>query len=112
MQAQFVDAPDASVASGHSLVRAVMGERGYPLEDFEQRVADLSVDHPVVVEHYRAANTIAERSARGKATTEELRQALQHYRALFDDLLEAPADEPLSREAAAEHTNTQERTGR
>lgn len=112
VQAQFVDAPDASVARGHSLLRSVMGERGYPVEDFEQRVADLSVDHPVVVEHYRAANTIAERSARGEATTEELRQALQHYRALFDDLLEAPADEPLSREAAAEHTNKQERTGR
>ncbi len=100
VQGQFVDAPEAAVANAHGLVCAAMAERGYPVEDFDQRVADVSVDHPLVVEHYRAAHTTAERTARGEASTEELRQAMQHYRALFDDLLETGADAPLTREAA------------
>ena len=74
-----------------------MEERGYPVGDFEQRAADVSVDHPYVVEHYRAAHAIADDSAAGRAGTEELRQAMHHYRALFDDLLEPAADEPLAR---------------
>ncbi len=101
VQGQFVDAPAAAVANAHSLVCAVMAERGYPVEDFDQRVADVSVDHPVVVEHYRAAHAVAERSARGEASTEELRQAMQHYRTLFDDLLETGAEAPLTRDEEA-----------
>ena len=65
-----------------------MATRGYPVGDFEQRAADVSVQHPRVVEHYRAAHTIAVRNSRGDADTEQLRQALVHYRALFEDLLE------------------------
>jgi hypothetical protein len=74
-----------------------MQERGYPVGDFEQRAADLSVDHPVVVENYRAALRIAEANQRGQATTEDLRQALVRYRALFADLLET--SEPRLRRA-------------
>jgi hypothetical protein len=65
-----------------------MQKRGFPMGDFERRAADISVDHPEVVENYRAAQTIAERAARGEADTEELRNAVVHYRAIFDELLE------------------------
>jgi hypothetical protein len=65
-----------------------MAARGYPMADFDQRTADLSVDHPAVVEHCRAARAIALRNDAGQASTEDLRQALIHYRALFEDLLE------------------------
>jgi len=91
-QAGFVDDPSGAIAQADTLVRDVMGERGYPMGDFEQRSADISVDHPHVVEEYRAAHQIAERQAEGGVETEELRQAMVHYRALFDDLLET--DEP------------------
>ena len=97
VQAEFVDDPPGAVAKADRLVSAVMEERGYPVGDFEQRAADVSVDHPHVVEHYRAAHAIAGNSAAGRAGTEELRQAMHHYRALFDDLLEPAADEPLAR---------------
>jgi hypothetical protein len=100
VQAQFVDAPATAVANAQSLVTTVMAERGYPVEDFEQRVADVSVDHPHVVENYRAAHAIADRAAEGNADTEELRQAMKHYRALFDELLGAGADEPLRRDTS------------
>ena len=63
--------------------------RGYPMVDFEQRAADVSVDHPDVVEHYRAAHAVAESAERGDATTEDLRQAMVHFRYLFDDLIDA-----------------------
>jgi hypothetical protein len=71
-----------------------MKARGYPVDDFEQRAGDISVDHPNVVEHYRTAHDIAERHTRGDASTEDLRQAMIHYRALFDNLVgvEAPAE--------------------
>jgi hypothetical protein len=65
----------------------VMQTRGYPVGDFDQRAADLSVDHPVVVENYRTAHDIAVRQGRGQATTEDLRQAMVHFRTLFDDLM-------------------------
>lgn len=87
VQAKFVDAPNAAVAEADRLVRDVMTARGYPMSDFEQRAADISVDHPNVVQNYRAARDIAARDAGGKATTEDLRQAMVHYRALFEDLL-------------------------
>src|ERR1700757_3248213 len=87
VQAQFVDDPEGSVAKADSLVSEVMEARGYPVADFDERVEIISVDHPVVVENYRAAHTIATNRARGQATTESLRKAMVHYRALFDDLL-------------------------
>ncbi len=87
VQAQFVDAPREAVAEADRLVREVMTARGYPMGDFEQRAADVSVDHPRVVENYRAAHEIAAHDAAGKANTEDLRQAMVHYRALFEDLL-------------------------
>ena len=87
VQAQFVDNPRQAVAEADRLVRDVMTARGYPMSDFEQRAADVSVDHPRVVENYRAAHNIAARDAAGKANTEDLRQAMVHYRALFEDLL-------------------------
>ena len=87
IQSHFVDQPESAVAEANRLVQEVMRRCGYPLADFEQSAADLSVDHPHVVENYRAANRIAQRSELTAATTEELRQALVHYRALFDDLL-------------------------
>lgn len=89
VQKRFVDSPADAVAEADRLVSEVMQERGYPMTDFEQRAADISVDHPRVVEHYRAAHALAERSRNGGASTEDLRQAMVHYRALFDDLLEA-----------------------
>ncbi len=76
MQAQFVDEPKVAVSEANFLIQEVMRKRGYPVSDFEQSAADLSVEHPVVVENYRAANAIAERNKRGAADTEELRRAL------------------------------------
>jgi type II secretory pathway pseudopilin PulG len=91
VQARFVDDPARAVAFADALLGEVMKARGYPVQNFEQRAGDISVDHPKVVEHYRTAHDIAERHQRGEAGTEELRQALIHYRALFDDLIEAEA---------------------
>jgi hypothetical protein len=88
VQARFVDDPSGAVADADRLVAEVMQARGYPVGDFEQRAADISVDHPDVVEHYRVAHRIALANERGQATTEDLRQAMVHYRALFGHLLE------------------------
>jgi hypothetical protein len=90
VQAKFVDAPEVAVAEGDQLVREVMTARGYPVVDFDQQAADLSVNHPLVVEHYRYGHAIAVRHAQGKASTEDLRQAMIHYRKLFDDLVGEP----------------------
>jgi hypothetical protein len=90
VQANFVDAPEIALAEGDQLVREVMTARGYPVVDFEQQAADLSVNHPLVVERYRAGHAIALRHAEGKASTEDLRQAMIHYRKLFDDLIGEP----------------------
>lgn len=73
------------------LLGQVMATRGYPVADFEQQAADLSVNHPRVIEHYRAGHAIAVRHAQGQASTEDLRQALIHYRELFQELIEDPA---------------------
>ena len=89
VQAKFVDDPAAAVTEGDALVTELMTARGYPMTDFERRAEDLSVDHPTVIQHYREARVIADRHSRKAASTEDLRQALVHYRALFDDLLEA-----------------------
>ncbi|HEY2011268.1 MAG TPA: hypothetical protein VGH23_19925 [Rhizomicrobium sp.] len=87
VQAEFVDNPKASLGHADDLLGEVMNARGYPVQDFDQRSADLSVDHPVVVQHYHAAHEIALRHRQSEATTEDLRQAMIHYRALFDELV-------------------------
>jgi hypothetical protein len=86
-QAAFVDDPSAAIGDADGLVQRVMRERGYPVDDFEERAAVVSVDHPVVVERYRRAHVVAEANGRGEAETEDLRQAMQDYRALFEELL-------------------------
>ncbi|MBJ6725258.1 hypothetical protein [Geomesophilobacter sediminis] len=91
VQTQFVDDPKGAVTAADRLLGEVMSARGYPVSDFDQRAADISVDHPRVVDNYRAGHDIALRHARGQATTEDLRQAMLNYRALFDELVgEAP----------------------
>ncbi len=99
VQAQFVDSPKAAVSEADRLVKDLMQRRGYPVSEFEQRVADLSVNHPTVVENYRAARNIALRNQRGIANTEDLRQAVVYYRALFEELLEVkePEEETVRR---------------
>src|SRR6202034_3167385 len=90
----FVDDPKTSVVEADHLVYDLMAKRGYPMGDFEHRAADISVDHPTVVSNYRAAPAIALRDERGDATTEELRRALLHSRALFQELLEVREPQP------------------
>ncbi|WP_340268744.1 hypothetical protein [Sphingobium mellinum] len=87
VQTQFVDDPQGAVSRADVLLTEVMEVRGYPIVDFERRSADLSVDHPEVVQNYRSAHDIAIRHARGEADTEDLRQAMIHYRALFEELV-------------------------
>jgi hypothetical protein len=100
LQGRFVDNPKGVLEEADDLVQELMRKRGYPVSDFEGRAADISVDHPAVVEHYRAAQAIALRNHRGEADTEEMRQAVVHYRALFDDLLEVeqPPQQPADRQ--------------
>src|ERR1044072_1497649 len=86
-QSEFVDDPTAGVTHADVLVQEVMNVRGYPVSDFDQRVADVSVDHPAVAQNYRLAHEIAERNERGEVEMEKLREAMLHYRALFADLL-------------------------
>jgi hypothetical protein len=97
VQTQFVDDPVGAVSQADQLVNEVMQARGYPVGNFDQRAADISVDHPIVVENYRAAQGIALRHSRGQASTEDLRKAMVHYRSLFDDLLEEPLPERKDR---------------
>jgi hypothetical protein len=87
-QARFVDEPSQAAAEADVLVKELMKTRGYPVGDFEQRAADISVDHPKVVSNYRAAREVAMRNSAGKATTEDIRQAMVHYRSLFEELLD------------------------
>jgi hypothetical protein len=90
VQARFVDGPGGAVTDADQLLGDVMSTRGYPVSDFEQRAADISVDHPLVLANYRAAHEAALRQTGGHATTEELRQAMIHYRTLFEELVGAP----------------------
>jgi hypothetical protein len=90
VQARFVDGPGGAVTDADQLLGDVMSTRGYPVSDFEQRAADLSVDHPLVLENYRAAHQTALRQSRGQANTEDLRQAMIHYRTLFEELVGEP----------------------
>jgi len=91
VQARFVDNPSAAVAEADQLLGQVMAARGYPVVEFEQRAADISVDHPIVVQNYRIAHEIALRHKKGEAGTEDLRKAMIHYRGLFEDLIAEPA---------------------
>jgi LPXTG-motif cell wall-anchored protein len=105
LQGRFIDNPKGVVVQADQLVRELMLKRGYPMVDFERRAADISVDHPSVVEHYRAAQAIAARDERGEADTEELRKAVVHYRVLFDEMLEVrdAKQEVLSAKQTAAH---------
>jgi hypothetical protein len=92
VQAQFVDDPGAAISRADDLLGEVMGARGYPVTDFEQRAADLSVEHPKLVSNYRIAHDVAERHARGDADTEDMRRAMIRFRELFEDLLGLPTE--------------------
>jgi hypothetical protein len=100
VQVRFVDAPGDAVREADSLVQQVMRDRGYPVDDFDTRADVVSVDHPHVVENYRAAHGVWAANERGEASTEDLRQSLVHYRSLFEELLGrgGAADEPISRD--------------
>jgi hypothetical protein len=90
IQSRFVDSQKGAVAEADDLVSSLMKTRGYPVSDFDQRAADISVDHPRVVENYRSAHEIALRVGKDAATTEDLRTAMIHYRSLFEELVEVP----------------------
>ena len=90
LEARFVDGPGGAVTEADQLLSDVMSTRGYPVSDFEQRAADVSVDHPLVLENYRTAHEIAFRQTKGQANTEDLRQAMIHYRTLFEELVSEP----------------------
>jgi hypothetical protein len=107
-QARFVDEPTVAVDNADRLVQRVMKARGYPVSDFEQRVADVSVDHPVVVENYRIAHDIAARGKNEEVSTEELREAMIHYRALFADLLHDGGVHPVRQVRPVEQTRASE----
>ena len=96
VQARFVDGPGGAVTEADQLLGDVMSTRGYPVSDFEQRAADISVDHPQVMENYRTGHGIALRQTRGQASTEELRQAMIHYRTLFEELVGGPETVPAT----------------
>lgn len=101
IQTQFVDDPARAVANANDLIKEVMRARGYATDDYEQRVADLSVDHAPVIQHYRAARALSESARNGPVNTEDLRQAVVHYRALFADLLQESG--PTSRSLREAH---------
>lgn len=101
VQEQFVDAPQSAVAGAQTLVTAVMKDRGYPTAGFGQIVADLSVEHAATLDHFRAAHDISQRAVAGTASTEDLRQAMIHYRALFTELLGQPGNSARNAKAAA-----------
>jgi hypothetical protein len=103
-QQRFVDSPAAAVAEADRLVSEVMRVRGYPTGDFDQRAADLSVSHPVLVDSYRKAHDLAVLTESGKASTEDLRQALVHYRTLFEELLGAGTSKETEPEPEMVHT--------
>ena len=105
-QRRFVDQPGPAVGEADALVMEVMRDRGYPVADeFDQRAADISVDHPDVVEHYRAAHGISGRATAGDASTEDLRQAMVHFRALFVELLGTDERPPETGEANGRTTH-------
>ena len=104
VQARFVDNPQSAVAEADKLVRDLMVKRGYPMGDFEARAADISVDHPALVETYRSAQVIAARDQNGGASTEDLRKAVVYYRSLFDELLDVRSPNRATHGHAAVHS--------
>ncbi|WP_230879114.1 hypothetical protein [Planomonospora sp. ID67723] len=112
VQERFVDAPGFAVTEADHLVTSVMAERGYPTDDFEQRIADLSVAHGRTLDHYRRAHEISGRAARKQASTEELRQAMVHYRALFQELLEAEESRAVNGDHAPRHAGQRRQEAR
>lgn len=90
VQTRFVDSPGSAVTDADQLLGDVMSTRGYPMSEFEQRAADISADHPLVLDNYRAAHRAALRQTRGQASTENLRQAMIHFRTLFEELVHEP----------------------
>lgn len=104
-KALFVDSPSEAIGRSDRLLTTVMTTRGYPMTDFEHRHADLSVEHGDVAQHYRSGHEIADRAQQGEASTEDLRQAMQHYETLFDNLVSDTSDtaktRPISRPAQA-----------
>jgi hypothetical protein len=112
VQAHFVDAPAGAVAEADQLLGDIMATCGYPMGNFEQRAADISVDHPIVTQNYRAAHEIAVRQSAGKASTEDLRRAMIHYRALFDDLVKESKDAVIDRRPVATEPVAYERSVR
>jgi hypothetical protein len=113
-QGRFVDDPTGAVSEADDLVQRVMRDRGYPVDDFEQRAADISVEHPELVEKYRTANGIARASERGEASTEDLRHSVRHYRALFVELLEVDdgGDDASTLDRAGEEVQAHENVER
>jgi hypothetical protein len=105
IQNRFVDDPAVAVNEADLLVNRVMLERGYPVANFEQRTADVSVSYPAVVQNYRAARVIVDRHGRGEAGTEDLRQAMVHYRSLFDELLGVQTNAAATRGVAYERAS-------
>src|SRR6202051_367023 len=101
VQASFVDNPASAVSAADRLVTEVMRERGYPVDDFDRRAADISVDHPQIVENYRSAHGIHLSQQDGDVSTEQQREAFVHYRALFEKLLESTTENDASQEASA-----------
>jgi hypothetical protein len=97
VQARFVDDPAGALNDADALIGKVMSAEGFPVSEFEQRAADISVDHPVVVESYREGHTIALRNAQNRASTEDLRRAMIHYRRLFEELAGPPELAPAER---------------
>jgi hypothetical protein len=110
IQERFVDQPTAAVGQAQELVTSVLQDRGYPTDEFDQTLADLSVEHARTLERYRAAHTISESAANGSASTEDLRQAMIHYRAMFGELLHddagAGADQELPGTSPASNPNS------
>ena len=112
VQRRFVDDPHEAVVAGDKLIFEVMEKRGYPVNGFDQAATDLSVDYPTVVSHYRAAAVIAGRNRTGEAGTEELRQALVHYRALFHELLQVPPSTMARKEKSSSRMSNEFRLPR
>jgi hypothetical protein len=106
VQIEFIDNPSAAVGKADELVTSLISERGYPTGEYDEQLANLSVEHASTLEHYRDAHAISERSRDGSASTEDLRQALVHYRVLFADLL---GTEPVSTNAATTTTTTEDK---
>lgn len=102
-KARFVDDPSATVSDADRVISGVMNARGYPVDDFDARYESLTVDHGEVARHYRAGRELARKQREGRATTEDLRQALVHYEALFEELV----NEPPARERTATSSQSQ-----